>query len=131
MSEPHYGYRDAFGLDAMMSEGGEGWDFFKKLGENAGPQAGGLPECKPEDQVAKNLAKFCRNAHGRAVVEWLMDITLRQPRRITGRTLEETALLSATRQGIDGVGEAILAAIAHGEKLIEEEIARASEQRSK
>ena len=53
-----------------------------------------------------------------------MDITLRQPLRSTGRTFEETALMTATRQGINGVGEAVLKAIARGEELVREQKTR-------
>jgi hypothetical protein len=75
---------------------------------------------QPGDDVARSLYLLYEAAGpGRAVIEWLMDITLRMPYRVTGKSLEETALLAAHRQGINGVGEAILAAIQHGRGLHE------------
>jgi hypothetical protein len=73
---------------------------------------------QPKDTVAKYLFGLSHTAQGREIIEWLMDITVRQPVRITGSTIEETALRAATLQGIHGVGESILKAIAAGEKLV-------------
>lgn len=76
---------------------------------------------EPEDDVAKFIYGLSQTIEGSQVVEWLMDITLRLPLRSTGRTFEETALMTATRQGINGVGEAVLKAIARGEELVREQ----------
>lgn len=108
---PLFGPRQAQTLDDLLAAGGEGWDFFKA--EIAPPHR---PDpFQPADRVATFLAAMVETADGRAVIEWLMDITLRLPLRVTGASLEETALRAATRQGINGVGEAVLAAIAHGQ----------------
>uniref|UniRef100_UPI003BAC7D96 hypothetical protein n=1 Tax=Stappia sp. TaxID=1870903 RepID=UPI003BAC7D96 len=116
MSEPLFGGRQAQSLDSMVARaGGEGWDGLEELFK---PQVANQP-LQPSDHVAKTLATLCRDPRGREVIEWLMDITLRAPLRATGKTFEETALLTASRQGINGVGEAVLAAIAHGQKLSE------------
>lgn len=118
MSEPLFGGRKAQSLDAMVARaGGEGWDGLEELFK---PHMASQP-LQPSDLVAKNLATLCRDPRTREVIEWLMDITLRSPLRATGKTFEETALLTASRQGINGVGEAILSAIAHGQKLQESE----------
>ncbi len=74
---------------------------------------------QPADEVALVLAGLAREPRGRQLIEWLMDITFRQPFRATGKTFEETALLAATRQGIEGVGEVILHALQHGEEVLQ------------
>jgi hypothetical protein len=55
---------------------------------------------------------------GRAFFEWLMDITVRLPYRVTGATIEQTALAAARREGLNLAGEQILAAIARGAKSV-------------
>ncbi|GGE79128.1 hypothetical protein H1W37_19455 [Stappia taiwanensis] len=116
MSGPIFGGRQAQPLDDMVSRaGGDGWEGLEELFK---PHLATAP-LQPSDLVAKNLAMLAQHSGSREVIEWLMDITLRQPFRPTGKTLEETALRAATRQGINGVGEAVLAAIEHGQKLLE------------
>lgn len=112
---PMFSQRDAQPLDLMLkSIGGEGWDGVESL---VNPQE--VPsEYQPDDMAAMFLAGMARSHEGRMVIEWLMDITLRRPLRITGKSFEETALLCAARQGSNGVGEAVLKAIALGDRLI-------------
>lgn len=115
MSGPLVGGRSAQPLDLMIKQaGGDGWDGLEKLFE---PHLKDAP-LQPSDQVAINLAQLARHENGRAMIEWLMDITLRAPLRIQGATIQETALRASQRQGINGVGEAVLSAMAHGEKLL-------------
>lgn len=114
MTNPVFGPRQALSLDDLMKQGGDGWDFFADFVGLPKPPA----PCQPSDAVAKSLARLVRTADGREIAEWLMDITLRQPLRITGASFEQTALMAAHRQGIDGVAHSVLAAIAHGETLI-------------
>ena len=116
----HFGPRQAMPFDDLLQQGGNGWDFFADLvGARPAPEP-----CQPADDVARSLARFVRTGEGRAVIEWLMDITVRQPLRITGASIEQTALLAANRQGIDGVARSVLTAIAHGESLIDKETSR-------
>lgn len=100
----------------LLNDGiaGGGWETFEKLFE---PKLQGQ-DLQPADDVAKVMWGFYNTPQGRAMFEWMFDISLRQPLRITGRSIEETALLSATRQGINGFAEAVLAALAHGESLV-------------
>lgn len=100
----------------LLNDGlaGDGWGGINKL---FAPHLQEQP-LQPADDVAKVMWGFYNTPQGRAMFEWMFDISLRQPLRVTGRTLEETALLSATRQGINGFAEAVLAAIAHGESLV-------------
>lgn len=94
---------------------GGGWESLEALFK---PHLQGAP-LQPTDDVARALyILYSHGGEGRAVVEWMMDITLRMPLRATGATFEQTALLTASRQGINGVGEAVLAAIAHGETIV-------------
>lgn len=116
----NFGSREAMPFNDLMAQSGDGWEFFANLVST--PRA--ADPCQPADEVARSLARFVRTGEGRAVIEWLMDITVRQPLRITGASLEQTALLAASRQGIDGVARAVLAAIAHGETLIDRETTR-------
>lgn len=94
----------------LLNDGiaGGGWETFEKLFE---PKLQGQ-DLQPADDVAKVMWGFYNTPQGRAMFEWMFDISLRQPLRITGRSIEETALLSATRQGINGFAEAVLAALA-------------------
>lgn len=116
MSGPAFAPRQAQPLDAMLARaGGEGWSGLEDLFR---PHVASQP-MQPSDAVARNLASLAATKGGREIIEWLMDITLRVPLRVTGTSLEETALRAAQRQGINGVAEAVLAAIAHGQKLTE------------
>ncbi len=108
------GNRTAQPLD-LLEQGmaGKGWEAFEEML---------LPKemtarFEPGDRTAMFLYELSRLAEGREMIEWLMDITLRQPVRVTGSSIEETALRAAQLQGIHGVGEVILAAMAKGEKL--------------
>lgn len=115
MSGPFVGARAAQPMDLLLQQGmaSDGWQGLEALLNPETPAA----EFAPPERVAMFLYGLYSTPDGRDVFEWLMDITLRQPLRATGRTFEETALMTATRQGINGVGEAILKAIARGEEL--------------
>jgi hypothetical protein len=115
MSGPFIPARAAQPID-LLQQGvaGNGWDgveeVFKPFLKTA--------DLEPSEDVAKFMAGLYKTAPGRAMFEYFMDISLRQPLRVTGATIEQTALLAAARQGINGFAEAILHAIAHGEQLI-------------
>ena len=110
------GSRNALPLD-LLEQGvaGQGWDEFEK--KLLLPKEH-VDRFEPNERVAKILYAISRSADGRELVEWLMDVTLRQSVRITGDTIEQTALRAAQLQGIHGVGEVILQAMAKGEKLL-------------
>lgn len=115
MSGPFIPPRAGQPLDMLLETHGQGgWEELDALLNPALPAA----ELEPSDEIAKFLYGLSTTPQGRAIVEWLMDITLRQPLRVTGRSLEETALNAALRQGINGVGEVVLKAIAKGEQLV-------------
>ena len=117
MSGPFVPSRAGQPLD-LLEQGvaGGGWEGLEKL---FAPHLQ-TKALQPDDDVARWMWGFYCTPQGRAMIEWMMDISIRQPLRITGATIEETAMLCATRQGINGFAEAVLAAIAHGEKLIRE-----------
>lgn len=92
---------------------GNGWEGVEELFKPF-LQTGDL---QPSDHVAKFMAALRRTPQGLAMFEWMMDISIRQPLRVVGSSIEHTALLASTRQGINGFAEAVLNAIAHGEKL--------------
>ncbi|MGR6465440.1 hypothetical protein [Rhizobium sp. PAMB 3182] len=73
---------------------------------------------KPDDELARFMYGLSCTPQGRQMFEWMMDNSIRQPLRATGATFEETALRTALRQGINGYGEMVLAAIAEGHKLV-------------
>ncbi|MBO6893400.1 MAG: hypothetical protein JJ866_15765 [Roseibium sp.] len=113
MSGPKFGLREAQTHDHLL-DSKQPWDELDSFFE---PYLADRP-LQPSDRVAKNLATFAKTAGGREILEWIMDITLRAPLRVTGSSLEETALRAATKQGINGPAEAILNAIEHGETLL-------------
>lgn len=115
MSGPFIPERAAQPLDLLQSGiAGDGWEGLAKILEPHAP----AQVLEPKDNVAEMLAvMFAVGGDSREVVEWLMDITLRLPLRVTGNSIEQTALQVAMRQGINGVGEAVLKAIAKGEEL--------------
>ena len=116
MSGPQFGSRQAQPLDLMLKQvGGDGFAGLDKLllpGSRQSPLT-------PTDQVAMSLAALCQHASGREIVEWLMDITIRQNMGTGGKTLEEMALVAKQKQTLDMVANAVLAAIDHGRTLSE------------
>lgn len=93
---------------------GNGWEGVEEIFKPF-LQTGAL---QPADEVAKFMAALRHTPQGLAMFEWMMDISVRQPLRIVGDTIEQTALNASVRQGINGYAEAVLNAIAHGEKLL-------------
>ena len=119
MSGPFVAGRNAQPLDLMLEQGvaGNGWEGLEQLMQ-AVPQATGVLE--PDDDVARFMWGLYNTIEGRKMFEWWMDVTMRIPLRITGKTFEETALLATARQALHGAGETVLAAIAAGKKSVDE-----------
>lgn len=94
-----------------------GWSGFEQL-ESLGiqPPKDGY---RPSEKVARIAHALTLNADTLEFLDWLMDITLRAPLRVPDAGIEQVALAYATRKGINGVGEAVLAAIEMGRKLQE------------
>ncbi|MUZ80780.1 hypothetical protein GOZ78_03505 [Agrobacterium vitis] len=114
MTGPFIAGREAQPLD-LLEQGvaGNGWEGLEGLFNLDGPK----DELKPEDELAEFMWGLSQTAHGRKMFEWMMDISIRQPLRITGATIEQSALMGATRQGINGFAEVILKAIAKGSQI--------------
>jgi len=118
MSGPFIPQRAGQPLDLLeQGAAGDGWDGLNALLNHPHTQAAPL---QPADNVAHALwLMYSLGGEGRAVLEWLMDITIRLPYRATGNTIEQTALQATMRQGINGVGEAVLNAIDLGRQIAE------------
>lgn len=115
---PQFGPRQAQPLDMMVKQaGGGGFSGLEKL-MNPVIEPG---ELQPADEVARTLAKLLLYPGGREVIEWMCDISVRQPFKSHGVSLEEVALRAKQKEGIDGLMTAILAAIAHGQKLLDQQ----------
>lgn len=115
------GKRDVMSFDRLLENG---WGAFEQL-ENLGvaPPNDGY---RPDDQVARIAYSLTLNPLTQQFLDWLMDITLRAPLRVPDAGVEQVALAYAKRAGINGVGEAILAAVEMGRKL--QEASHASSQ---
>ncbi|MCF6368336.1 hypothetical protein [Rhizobium halophilum] len=117
MSGPFIPARAAQPFDLLeKGAAGGGWDALEEMFK---PVLQDRP-LQPGDEVAKFMWGLANTPEGRAMFEWMMDVSIRQPMRVTGETIEQTALAAAVRQGINGFAEAVLAAIAHGEKQVRE-----------
>lgn len=117
MSGPFLPPRAAQPLDLLVDNAGEGgWEELERI-MTAQPGGAAL---QPADAVAVFMFGLYTVPQGRAMFEWMMDVSIRQPLRITGKSIEETALLMAGRQGVNGFAEAVLAAIKLGEELATE-----------
>jgi hypothetical protein len=115
MSGPFLPARAGQPLDILeQGAAGGGWEALEALMK---PHLNDAP-LQPEESVAEFMWGMYNTPQGRAMFEWMMDISIRQPLRVTGTTIEQTALLSAGKQGINGFAESILKAIAHGEQLV-------------
>lgn len=119
MSGPFIAGRNAQPLDLMLEQGlaGDGWAGLANLEEMVPSTKGVL---QPDDEVSRFMWGLYNTVEGRKMFEWWMDVTMRIPLRITGKTIEETALLATARQALHGAGETVLAAIAAGKMSVEE-----------
>ncbi|WFS02209.1 hypothetical protein [Rhizobium tumorigenes] len=115
MSGPFVGERAAQPLDLLeQGAAGNGWEGLENL---LHPVLGKSP-LMPEDSVARFMWGLYCTAEGRAMFEWLMDLTIRRPLNLTAPTFEQTAMLAYGRQAVNGVAEVILKAIAEGEASV-------------
>ncbi|WP_057465807.1 hypothetical protein [Pseudovibrio sp. POLY-S9] len=80
----------------------------------------GAKDFRPDQIVARHMARIFEDPRGKEILEWILDVSIRLPYKVQGRTLEETALNAARREGINSLAEVILTAIAEGKKLTEE-----------
>jgi hypothetical protein len=115
MAGPFLPARAAQPMDLLeKGAAGGGWEALEALMQ---PHLNAQP-LQPAQTTAEFMWGLYQTPEGRAMFEWMMDISLRQPLRLQAGTLEQTAMNAAAKQAINGFAEAILAAIAHGETLI-------------
>ena len=72
----------------------------------------------PEDELAVFMWGLSRTVQGKAMIEYLLDVSIRQPYRPVGASIEETALAAAVRQGVNAIPELMLKAIAKGGDIV-------------
>jgi hypothetical protein len=108
--------REAMPLDLLQAEANEG--LIAEALKGLFPEERITALLTPSNELAEFLYGFCATEQGRVIFEWLMDITLRAPYRVTGASLEQTALNAARREGLNLAGEMILAAIARGQQSV-------------
>jgi len=108
--------RDALPLDLLQAQSRE--DLLADALKGLFPEDQVNGFMTPKEDLAEFLFLLCDRADGREVFDWLMDITIRAPYRVQGKSIEETALWAARREGMALVGELILAALARGRNSI-------------
>ncbi|MGV0912430.1 hypothetical protein [Martelella sp. FOR1707] len=114
---PFIAERAAQPLDLLESGmAGGGWEALEKVFAQAPETAGPL---KPADDLAEFMWGLYCTAPGRAMFEWLMDVTVRQAFRVTGQSFEQTALNAACREGRDAVAMLMMQAVEAGKQSTE------------
>ncbi len=74
---------------------------------------------RPTDDVAKAL--YALFQYNRAVIDWLLDLTLRAPYPHVDGDFQKAALAAAKHQARAGIGEVIAAAIAEGKRISDQQ----------
>lgn len=114
---PFIAARAAQPLDLLeRGMAGGGWETLEKM---LGPMPEPAGPLKPADDVAEFMWGLYCTVQGRAMFEWLMDVTVRQPFQMTGQSFEQTALNAASREGRDAVAMLMMQAVEAGRKSIE------------
>lgn len=109
--------RAAWDIEDMVSGTDAVLDVEKML-----EQMGGLGQGvnhTPTDAVAKVL--YAMFSGQRETIDWLIDLTLRAPYPHVGEDFQSAALAAAKHQARAGIGEVIVAAIARGKQIIDQE----------
>lgn len=71
----------------------------------------------PGDFMKQQLAALYETADGRAIIDWLFDLTLRAPFPHVGSTRDSAWLAAAKHEARVAVGQAVARAIVDGRKL--------------
>lgn len=101
-------------LDELMNRlGTRGWDDLENPATPVPPGRG----FEPEEKIKRYLASSYETELGRALVDWLLDLTCRAPYPFTHPTAEILAFSAARHQGRALIGEAIVKAVAEGRAL--------------
>jgi hypothetical protein len=75
---------------------------------------------RPQDAVLTALAQFSQTEGGRAVMDWLHDMTDRAPYPQAIGSIEQVALAAAKHQGRAGIGLVLANAVAEGKRLLDQ-----------
>ena len=100
---------------ALDKAAGLGWEQLEDL---IRPALATAPD-RPADAVLEKLATMWRLPAERAVLEWILDMTLRAKPTAIHAGIEETALAHAKFMAVTAVGDVIVAAIAEGRTIAE------------
>lgn len=115
MTGPFIASRDALPMDLLEASAiGDGWGGMDAIEQRLGVKPADM---LPDDELAKFIYGLSRTPQGRAMFEYLFDVTVRLPYRPVGASLEETALAAAVRQGVNAIPELMLQAVAKGAEL--------------
>jgi hypothetical protein len=116
MAGPLIASREALPMDLLeQSAIGDGWGGMDVIERRLGIKPADM---LPEDELAVFMWGLSRTTQGRAMIEYLLDVSIRQPYRPVGTSIEETALAAAVRQGVNAIPELILKAIAKGGDIV-------------
>jgi hypothetical protein len=109
---PSYGARQAQPLDTMLEQAAGGWSFFDP--QDAKEKRGTWHEAIEERaaQAALDAAAVMETKAGRALVEYLADISVRRPTFVLG--MPDPLTYAAFREGQNGLFFALLRLIATG-----------------
>lgn len=93
---------------------GDGWGGMDVIEQRLGVKPADM---LPDDELAMFIYGLSRTPQGRAMFEYLLDVSIRLPYRPVGTSIEETALAAAVRQGVNAIPELMLQAVAKGSEL--------------
>ncbi|MBX3580074.1 MAG: hypothetical protein KF723_22960 [Rhizobiaceae bacterium] len=92
---------------------GNGWDFFAQQFAPANV----ADDFRPVDPILQALARMYEFPETRAVIDWILDLSVRAPYPRGESTTEELGIAAAKHQARAAVGEAIVKAIVEGRKI--------------
>lgn len=118
MGGPFVAPRHALPMDLLEQTAlGDGWGGMAAIERQLGIKPADM---LPDDELALFMFGLSRTAQGRAMFEYLLDMSIRQPYRPVGTSIEETALAAAVRQGVNAIPELMLKAIGKGSELAQQ-----------
>lgn len=116
--EASFGPREAQPLSGVQAyAAAQGWEFFadKLNGPDVGARSASTVALEADaEQLGKDAAALFDTRQGRAVLEWLCDITVRRPSWFFGLPRDQAELYMAMREGQNGLLVTLLKLIASG-----------------
>jgi hypothetical protein len=113
VSGPYPFARQMQSIDQLLAAQPD-WGMLDKLM----PQTASADGFRPDDTVQRFLGAMAGEPAGRAVLEWIADMTVRAGPGDGGASFEARALAHAAHQARFDVGRAIFRAVADGVELI-------------